>query len=795
MTMPTPPGRPNQSVSPENSLNMAEMFQTMSESIQALNETMRRTSEELTASLDMQGRYSYGPDTQLAYQARQRIGNNTPEITTQALHNMRSQFGITNDLTLGMTRLDARQATTSLNHARAYAAQRLGEAIGGTLYEHQQPGGAWAPPAGQHTSSGSGPSRGGGGTPAGTPTSTGGGGGGGGQGGSGGPPAMGPAGWGRSQPASGRSPAMQALGARIATSGGQSDRLMNAAKHLPVVGLAADAAEKGGHFYQEQREKGRNYQEIEGGSNAAAQLERGHEEVYRLGMGFGMSEDAARQSFYGVTSLGYGRRGPSGTSQNRQDALNFVYHNYNNRGMDVGESLQVLQTASQNATVNFKGLSDALKDVSDTAGKAGVNAKTMRAQFDSALGQGLQAGAGNGAVSLARSLTSTQASYGRMFQNQNFGNELNTTQTYMIGGRYGLSPGQTQTMMRTQPQEYARMLTGNNSTVIDSLPGMTAESKADLMSIIQTYGGSGTIDEQKADAIGTEWLNKWQPTTNIDLNVWATVINQMTGMQLDPNSVMSWVVQQVSGNTEAAHAGNQPKNTNVPVKSSKYGDLTNGAGAAPTGKSGLYKDPNVSGGKSSGEKAPNMASGPLRGLKDINAGHEWWGGKATNNAAENYINTVGKNKTRDPVMESLLQNVKDPNKTHVQVSTKSGTRVVTFADAVKYFPNELTSGNAVFVDGPQAGRRPQEVTGGTIDTSRSTTSEMQDAKGGQVGQSLSDWQKKHPTKGGAAGGNVTVDLTAEAKKLLQLLPSNNNPAAGSATVPTNPYPSQASRGH
>jgi hypothetical protein len=790
MTMPTPPGRPDTSVSPENSLNMAEMFQTMSQSIQALNETMRRTSEELTASLDMQGRYSYGPDTQLAYQARQRMGSHTPEITTQALHNMRTRFGITNDLTLGMTRLDPLQATTSLNHARAYAAQVLGERIGGTLY--QSPQNQQGPPPGQPSSTGSGPPRPSGGTPAGTPTSGGGGGGGGGQGGSGGPP-----GFNRpySSPTPAHSPMMQALGARIATSGGQTDRLLNAAKHLPVAGLAIDVAEKGGHFYQEQREKGRNYQEIEGGSNAAAQLERGHEEVYRLGMGFGMSEDAARQSFYGVTALGYGRRSPSGTSQNRQDALNFVYHNYNNRGMDVGESLQILQTASQNATVNFKDLSNALKDVSDTAGKAGVNAKTMRAQFDSALGQGLQAGAGNGAVSLARSLTSTQASYGRMFQNQNFGNELNTTQTYMIGGRYGLSPGQTQTMMRTQPQEYARMLTGNNSTVIDSLPGMTAEAKADLMSIIQTYGGAGSIDEQKADAIGTEWLNKWQPVSNIDLNVWSTVINQMTGMQLDPNSVMSWVVQQVSGNTEAAHAANQPKNTNVPVKSGKYGELTNGTGGAPTGKSGLYKDPNVSQGKSSGERAPSMGSGPLRGLKTINAGHEWWGGKATNNAAKNYINTVGKNKTRDPVMEALLQNVKDPNKTHVQVSTKSGTRVVTFADAVKYFPNELTSGNAIFVDGPQAGRRPQEVTGGTIDTNRSTSSEMQNAQGGKVGQSLSDWQKKHPGKGGAAGGNVTVDLTAEAKKLLQLLPSNNNPAAGSATVPTNPYPSQASRGH
>lgn len=788
MTTPTPPSRPDQSVSRENSANMSEMFQGMTDSIEALNQTMRRTAEELSAALDMQGRFSYGPDTQLAYQARQRVGTHIPEVTTKTLQNMRQQFGITNDLTLGMTRLDARQASTSLNHARAWAAQRLGETIaGGPLYSERPPNAApgGGPSPGQTTSSGSGPVRPSGGTPAGTPTA-GGGGGGGGAGGGSAPPPYTSGNWGfgyGGQNARPGSPMMRALGARIATSGGSTDRLLNAARHLPVVGLGMDVAEKGGHFYQRQREAGRNYQEIEGGSNLDAQRERGHEEAYRLGMGFGMSEDAARQSFQTVTSLGFNRRGDSGSVQNRQGALDFIYHNYNARGMDVGESAQILQTATQNATVSLTGLSSALKDVSDTAGKAGVNAKTMRAQFDSVLGQALGSGAGAGSVSLAQSLTSTQASYGRMFQGQNFGGELSANQGYLIGGRYGLSPGQTQTMMRTQPKEYARMLTGNNSTVIDSLPGMTPEAKADLQAIIQSYGGAGTIDEQKAASIGAEWLNKWQANMGIDLNVWSQVINQMTGMQLDPNSVMSWIVQQVSGNTEAAHAANQ-SNANAPVKTGKNGAIPS---TAPTGKSGLYT-----------ENKPLPGSShkyDLDAFTHMNAGRQWWGGKGTNKAGQSYEDAARKSGTRDPVLEALLQNVKDPNNTHVQVSTKSGQRVVSFADAMKDFPDELASGNAMFVDGPQAGRRPQEITGGTIDATRDTKGEMTSAKGGKVGQSLEDWQKKHPGKGGASGGAVTVGLTAEAKKLLQLLPSNNNPAAGAATVPTNPYPTYGSRGN
>jgi hypothetical protein len=790
MTTPNPPSRPDQAVSKESSVNMAEALDSLTQNMAALNETMRRTAEEISATLDIQGRTGYGPDTQLAYQARQRVGQKTPEITTQALGNMRQQFGITNDLTLGMTRLDPTQASTSIGHARAYAAQRIGEAIGGTLYSS-------GPPPGQPTSTGSGPSRGSQGPPAGGTTSGGAPPGGGAPGGSGGPPSMPPSGTlPRSQPTPGRSPAMQALGARIATSGGQTDKLMHAAKHLPVVGLAADVAGRAGHTYLDQREKGRNYQEIEGGTNLSAQRERGHEEVYRLGMGFGMSEEASRQAFYGVTELGYNRRGDSGSIQNRQGALNFAYHNYNARGMDVGESLQVLQTASQNATVTFKGLSDALKDVSDTAGSAGVNAKQMRQQFDAVLGTAIQQGAGPGSTSLARTITSTQASYGKSFSNQSFAGQLGSTEMYMMAGQYGINPGQAQQIQRTNPQEYTRMLTGNNSRVIQSLQGMTPEAMSDLKAIIQKYGGQGTMDAQKATIVGNEWLNKWQGRNAIDLNVWSQLINQMTGLQLDNNTVMQWVVQQVSGNTEAAHAATQQSAGVAKVASDQYGNLTKGTGGADTGKTGLYQDPNTSsGGKGAGEKAHTMQSGPLRDLKDINAGHHWYGTKAANKAAEQYIGTVSKNKQRDPIMEALLQNVKDPNNTHVQVTTKSGTRVVSFADAVKYFPNELTSGNAQFVDGPQAGRGVSELTGGNVDTTRDTSGEIKSDQGGKVGTSLSDWQKKHPAKkSGATPQAVTVGLTTEAQRLLQLLPNNNNPAAASGSPPQNPYPSQASRG-
>jgi hypothetical protein len=792
MTMPRP--GPDRSVSKENSANMAEMFEALSTNITALNETMRRTSEELSASLDMQGRYGFGPDTQLAYQARQKIGSHTPEITAQALHNMRDTFGITNDLTLGMTRLDPRQASTSLGHARAAMAQRLGETIaGGPLYSEAQ---------GMPTSGPAGPPRPSGGPPVGQPTSGGSGGSGGGGGRSGGgrsggggggvPPGVpvgGTGNWGMrygGQNTRPNSSAMQALGARIATSGGQTDRLLHAVRHAPGIGLAADVIEGGVNQYQKQREAGRNYQEIEGGTNLGAQHERLHEETYRWSQYGGMSEQASREAFYGVTSLGYNQRAPQGTQQNRQSALDFVYHNYNARGMDVGESVNFLKTISQNASESLGVLSSAIKDVSDTAGKAGVNSQVLRQRLNENLGEAQTAGAGPGAPALAGALTSTQASYGKMFQNQNFGAQLNRGQMYMVGAKYGLSPGQTQTMMRTKPQEIARMISGNSLQVIKDLSGMSPDALADLKNIINTYGGAGTIDEAKATAIGNEWLNKWQPQNDIDLGLWSDLINQMTGLQLDPNSVMSWIVQQVAGNNEAAHAGSQ-KNAMAPVKTGKNGALA--SNSAPTGKDGLYTG--------AGTKLPGNSDSKyaLDAFHNMNAPNHWWGVKGDNKAGDAYASAAKKSGTRDPVLEALLQNVQDPNGTHVQVSTKSGSRVVTFAEAMKSFPQELASGNAIFVDGPDAGRRPQDLTGGTIDTSRDISGEMKSGSNGKIGVSQQDWAKKHPQAAGGKTAAVTVDLTAEAKKLLQLLPSNNNPAAGAATVPNNPYAAYGSRGN
>lgn len=529
----------------------------------------------------------------------------------------------------------------------------------------------------------------------------------------------------------------------------------------------------GSALYQSEREKNRLYQGMEGGSNFDGFSERAHEEIYRWSMP-GMSGDMSRRSFKGVTALGY--TGKSQTREGRQDALNFVYHNYNARGMDVEESLSVLQTASRDATVTFGELSSALKDVSDTAGKAGVNAKVMRAQFQGLLESSINTGAGPGAAQLAGTFASTQASYGREFQNSDMSGQLSRGYEYMIGAQYGVSPGQLQGIMRNKPDEYARMVTGSQSNWINTV--FTSQQQADLKALIKKYGSSQTAIPQ----IEQEFLNNHP---EIDINVIAdTLSGPLTGVTLDPSNVMDWVIQQLAGNTPAAHAASKPSGS-APVDATK----TTGA---KTGKYGL-----IDGTGASGEKVSDRERRIMITEQHADKGFLGLGifGHHKNHAGEVYADQMESSGKRDPVLEALLQNVDDPNHTKVRVSTASGDRVVTFAEAMKLFPNELAAGKAEIVTGDQKGKSTSDIVGGNIDANRDTRSELAGTEGQKAGQSVTDYEKKHgpidsKKKNDVVNQRVTVGLTDEAKRLFTIL--NDQPSA-TGYPPYNSNSSQASR--
>jgi hypothetical protein len=141
------------------------------------------------------------------------------------------------------------------------------------------------------------------------------------------------------------------------------------------------------------------------------------------------------------------------------------------------------------------------------------------------------------------------------------------------------------------------------------------------------------------------------------------------------------------------------------------------------------------------------------------------------------------------VLEALIQNTGSGAKVSVQTAT--GQRVMSIGDAMKYYPNELMAGNVEFFDSSgNALGNTGSLTGGLVNAGANTSGEQAQKAGSTLGKSLSSYLKNDPN---ASKTQVSIDLSAEAKKLLKLLPSTSNAAAATSNVPANTYASQASR--
>jgi hypothetical protein len=347
----------------------------------------------------------------------------------------------------------------------------------------------------------------------------------------------------------------------------------------------------------------------------------------------------------------------------------------------------------------------------------------------------------------------------------------------MIGAQYGVAPGQLQKIMRNQPGEYARMVTGSQMSFIKGV--LTPEEIADLQALIKKYGNSTAA----VPAIEKEFLDSH---TRIDLNVIAeTLSGQLTGVQLDRSNVMDWIIHQLAGNTAAAHT--DQTSAVAPVDASK-------ADGAQTGKFGLI---DMSGG--SGEKVSKRVQRISITEQHADSGFLGLGiiGHHKNRAGEVYADAMEKSGKRDPVLEAILQNVKEPNKTDVRVNTATGDRIVSLSEAMKYFPNELARGNVQLVSGNQSGKTISDVVQGHVDSNREYKDELANTQGQKVGQTVEEYGKKHKLPGekkdAPSGGKVTVDLSDEAKRLFKILDGTGNESSATGYPPYNPNSAQGSR--
>ena len=550
-----------------------------------------------------------------------------------------------------------------------------------------------------------------------------------------------------------------------------------------VPGL--DLVDKGFGEVRSQRNKNEYYQNVNGGSNFGGFAERFHEEMYAASTSAMFSDQEARQAFKGVTRLGYNGIVNDQFSRQggRQDALNFVYHGKTSYGASVSESLQELEQVSKNSTLSLKTLQGALKDVSDTAGKAGVNAQMARKQLMNLIGQGESAGYGSGSVTTAANLQMGKTSLGRSYQDIDLSGQMSQQYTYMASSQMGMTYNQYTAMQSTNPLAAAQARAGQNLSTLSQI--FTQDEVNWVKQKAQALGG--TLDSDAALSIVPEFLTAF-PNHNISV-----IQQQLAAFGVvqtdDPQKALAYAFTLMAGqNGDLANAQKTAK-ANKPMSAS--------AAAKQSSRSGFIKGFTTK--KSDGSSLGAKIGGAL--LETVTAGivDDVGTSKGDSKAMKTYKDQVVKSGQRNPVLENLLTTVKDDDETKVIVHTSKGERVVSLQDAIKNHATEVSSGQAKIVSGKNKGKTVSDLLGaGSVNAGANWTEEASKSKD-KSGESLSKWQKDHPSKtatgtGAGANGKVVVDLSDTAKQLFKISSATGIAGAnGEGAPPLNYYNWNANR--
>jgi hypothetical protein len=542
-----------------------------------------------------------------------------------------------------------------------------------------------------------------------------------------------------------------------------------------VVGAGLAAATQLPAEIRSQRDKNAFYQSIEGGSNFDGFGERMSEEAYRWSTFGVLSSDEARKAFKGVTKLGYNSKVEGGPG--RQDALNFVYHGKTAYGASVDESLQELQVASKSALTNFKDLSSALKEVSDSAGKAGVNSQMARAEFTQLMDSAMKNGFGSSSVGVAQLEQQTKNSYGRSFQDMDVSGRLTLNHAYMAASMSGMSvsdyltSGVTGKSMADQNLDNAAVQAVLKPGVEDWIKDQISKS-----------GGAGNVKEAVVAQIGEEMIRKFYPNDSPAMAISVSTLSGNKSLANDPPKAAAWIVQQYNDKGAAETA------KNISKQDKKSQAKAHAKNSVSTGVGELQR-------ASQDDRGPNAGKNALGGDLDNEHSGGFLGFGGHNSDAYNAYQDWHKKKggQEDPVIYHLLNAVKDDDKAKVAVSTKDGKKVVSFAEAIKRHRNELASGDAVILEpGKGQGKSVRDILGADkIDPLRDYSKE---AKGTEKGaQSYRQWEKEHTKKDKKGRDKLEVSLTADARRLLTLLDSTGvNGSSATANPPLSPFASNPS---
>lgn len=574
---------------------------------------------------------------------------------------------------------------------------------------------------------------------------------------------------------------------------------LRAVPYLGVGIMGAEAINNGAKWITEQRAANAPYQNIYGGQNfslgeafgtlfgndseRSGFANRMQELGFTLNQRFsgGMTGEMAQEAFRGVSSLGY-------LGNQRNNALDFVSQQYKQLGVSVSQSLQLLQVSAQHANSSLAGVSQGLQTVTQAAAATGQSAAALQQIYGNNYSAALSAGFGSGSGNLATALTMSGAGVSRDLAGLNYSTVFsNPGMMTMLAAQGGLTPGQ---MINQLNNGNTRAFTGPLQQVLNRnmLGTMNQGVRDQFQQLVTKAGGNVNV----AQSPGAQRSIAVSLMGNRDWNIYAarqSLSNSgVDTSQLDDTQVAEAIVANLAGAGPDAQAQKTNSNNTIHSVSPQDRSILN-----PNSFMGQYE-------------------GKLSQLGDIGSKTSmWdhftnlWGGDtqersymSAKNSFDAYQDMVSGSGKVDPAIEAAISKLGDQGDARIQVQTKNGPRVVTLAEAIAHYPDQLSSGNAIVMNaGDQSGLRVSQVTGvsdqgfipgqnGSKDTTTSTDT--------SIGQSLSDYQKANPNSSPGNGSNapmgtINVSPTPELARLLNFSSSSGNiniQGAAAAGVPPQP---------
>jgi len=524
----------------------------------------------------------------------------------------------------------------------------------------------------------------------------------------------------------GTSGARGAIGAALPTT---------ALKFAGGVGAVAQLADQALDFATSQREANRGWQAISGESNASGFGERMRSQMFEWRMKGTMGAGTAEKLYKGVAELGM-------EGEDRERMLDFATENFKAKGMDIADSLKLMSIAIDGGNDSLTGLTKSLDMVTDAAREGGVNAQKAREAFTASYAAMAPAfGAGEGTAIGAASFQAALARLGPQFQDVQF--SPSEGNLYQMASRTGLSMAQFQTKMRGPDggQFLAQQITEQVSATGALQPyikavGEYASSKG--------LGNTSEWTRRQTEEAGSAMLQ-----AGMDPIV-ASKIAATYGLKITPDDIPTFLASLATGQFNPA--------------------AESAAGGGGDDVTKLL---------ATGEVSQTVAERFGMKVESSKYGkQEYTGGTR---AAKEYI----KSGFYDPMVERLItdQKVDKSSKFAIHYTDKDGKpqkRVVSFEEAVRYYGDQLATGDVEIVGGKGEGSTVADITGmgykgGDVAQTESAGEDIQKeldpdfwGRKGKAGKDIQDFEKgEKEDRQKKFEGRIVVEPTPLLKRLLQ----------------------------